>query len=305
MPRPFSSFLTSCEECIEKILQELDDLKKEFPTFEEIKHTADLYFHKLPKKVQESLTNTEFNTFVYFLKEKYNERKQLVLDSLYKKQQSWAKYHFERYFKVKHSELPFWPIYIQLFCAACCFTLSAVFHLYYVHSPRVAALLARLDYAGISFLIAGSCFPPYFYHFYCDIELRNSYLIMIVSFSAVVFFFSMSDKFASTEYIQLRGSIFVALGLSTTIPFIHLYLLTSNIVGALDDFHMFKYGLGGLTYIFGATLYMMRIPERLYPGTFDKIGNSHNIFHVMVVLANFIVYLGAVDLYYERLFHQC
>ena len=28
--------------------------------------------------------------------------------------------------------------------------------------------LSRLDYAGITFLIPGSCYPPYYYFYYCE-----------------------------------------------------------------------------------------------------------------------------------------
>jgi adiponectin receptor len=38
-------------------------------------------------------------------------------------------------------------------------------------------------------------------------------------------------------------------------------------------------------YVIGALLYMARIPERLSPGTFDYFGASHQIFHVLILLA--------------------
>lgn len=43
--------------------------------------------------------------------------------------------------------------------------------------------------------------------------------------------------------------------------------------------------LQGALYIFGASLYACRFPERLHPGRYDMFGSSHQIFHVMVVLA--------------------
>ena len=43
--------------------------------------------------------------------------------------------------------------------------------------------------------------------------------------------------------------------------------------------------LQGLLYIIGAGLYAFRFPESEWPGKFDKIGSSHQIFHVFVVLA--------------------
>ena len=43
--------------------------------------------------------------------------------------------------------------------------------------------------------------------------------------------------------------------------------------------------LQGFLYILGATIYAERVPERLRPGQFDILGSSHQIFHVLVVLA--------------------
>lgn len=43
--------------------------------------------------------------------------------------------------------------------------------------------------------------------------------------------------------------------------------------------------LQGFLYILGAGIYAARVPERLRPGKFDILGSSHQIFHVLVVLA--------------------
>lgn len=41
---------------------------------------------------------------------------------------------------------------------------------------------------------------------------------------------------------------------------------------------------GGL-YVLGAVIYACRIPERWKQGTFDLVGASHQIFHVLVLMA--------------------
>lgn len=61
-----------------------------------------------------------------------------------------------------------WPVFIMLVSAIICLGCSATFHWFCAHSPMVHDLLNRLDYAGISILIAGSCYPPYYYFFYCE-----------------------------------------------------------------------------------------------------------------------------------------
>ena len=43
--------------------------------------------------------------------------------------------------------------------------------------------------------------------------------------------------------------------------------------------------LQGILYITGAALYAARVPEKWAPGRFDIWGSSHQIFHILVVLA--------------------
>lgn len=59
------------------------------------------------------------------------------------------------------------PIFVMLTSALICLGFSAFFHLFKALSKEASSFLSRLDYAGISILISGSCYPPFFYFFYC------------------------------------------------------------------------------------------------------------------------------------------
>ena len=65
------------------------------------------------------------------------------------------------------AKLERWPMFVMLVSAIICLGCSTSFHLLSAHSKKLHDLLNRLDYAGISILIAGSCYPPYYYFFYC------------------------------------------------------------------------------------------------------------------------------------------
>ena len=45
------------------------------------------------------------------------------------------------------------------------------------------------------------------------------------------------------------------------------------------------YHLPRLTYLFGAAVYGLRLPESAFPKRFDYIGSSHQLWHACVVLA--------------------
>ena len=56
----------------------------------------------------------------------------------------------------------------------------------------------------------------------------------------------------------------------------------------------------GASYILGVFVYISRVPERFYPGYFDFIGHSHNIWHLFVMAAIFFHYFGSLEVYHVR-----
>ena len=83
----------------------------------------------------------------------------------------------------KKSQLKRWPLFIMLSSAILCLLFSFLYHLLGIMNKTTNKILSRFDYGGISLLIAGSCYPPYYYFFNCDIFLRNIYLIFISTFA--------------------------------------------------------------------------------------------------------------------------
>lgn len=82
-----------------------------------------------------------------------------------------------------------------------------------------------------------------------------------------VFLVSLWPKFDKPQYRVLRGTLFVTLGLSAAIPFIHQgFFVDKKLLPQLD---LFYWVLGGALYIIGAIIYMLRIPEKLVPHKFD------------------------------------
>lgn len=78
--------------------------------------------------------------------------------------------------------------------------------------------------------------------------------------------------------------MFVGLGASGVVPVIH----GLTIYGYKDLNERMGLAwvlLQGFLYISGAFIYAMRWPERSWPRTFDIWGSSHQIFHVLIVLA--------------------
>ena len=79
---------------------------------------------------------------------------------------SYIKYNLEE--EIKGEDIGRWPLFIMLSAAIVCFGFSTSFHWFSIYSKELYSFLCRLDYAGITFLIPGSCYPPYFYFYYCE-----------------------------------------------------------------------------------------------------------------------------------------
>jgi adiponectin receptor len=96
--------------------------------------------------------------------------------------------------------IPRWPIIVFLLSAAFCLLCSTFFHLFYPMSSSILflilesyAIFSRFDYAGISLLIAGSTFPPFYYSMYCYLEVALVYEIIEMTFAISLFILSVFE----------------------------------------------------------------------------------------------------------------
>lgn len=90
---------------------------------------------------------------------------------------------------------------------------------------------------------------------------------------------------------QFRAALFVSMGLSGLIPLAR-GLLDRGVDGVRREAGLDWLLLQGALYILGAYIYASRIPEKWCPGRFDLVGHSHQIFHVLVLLAAFAHFKG-------------
>ena len=212
---------------------------------------------------------------------------------------------FDNYHKRYPKKLRRWPLCIFLISAILCLSFSTTFHLIGCISKKYHTILSRFDYGGISLLVSGSCFPPYYYFFYCETKFRLFYLMFISTFGLITFFLSLTNNFNSPKMREFRGKLFIIFGLCAGIPVIHMKLAGNKLRGYNPDIRFLFWYLGGITYIIGGIIYITRFPERKYPGKFDFFGSSHQLFHIFVVLAAYFHYLGSLDAYYSRFDNLC
>lgn len=195
--------------------------------------------------------------------------------------------------------VPHWPIFVFMISAVICLTCSATFHLLFVYSKPVYFFLSRLDYAGITIMIAGSFYPLIYYSFYCHPWILSTYLTSISVLAGITFVISLVPAFGTPKYLLLRTGIFLSLGFFGVIPMGHLVWQ----FGLFDPHVTVMLGpllLMAALYVIGATIYATRFPERFYPGRFDVWFSSHQLWHVCVVAAALVHLLNALQQYEWR-----
>lgn len=181
--------------------------------------------------------------------------------------------------------------------ASAALSLSSSFHCLKCHSEYVASFGNKLDYLGIILLIITSMVSLLYYALIDTQTARNFFWGLTFSLGAICTVFSLSDKFRTNEWRAYRALMFVLFGLSGIFPIIY----GAWLYGLLEVYARSQLKwiiLEGVFYCFGAFLYAVRIPERFSPGKFDLIGHSHQIFHVLVVVAAFCHAKGLVGSYH-------
>jgi len=193
--------------------------------------------------------------------------------------------------------IPQWPILVFLFSAMCCFFGSTLFHTFSCHSRSAFSFFVRVDYSGISCLIAGSLVPFVFYIFYEFSYLRTIYLWSLVALALLVIWVTLDLRFSARAYKPFRAGLFVCMAAYSFVPLGHfLYLLNGQL--SRDQILTFSKGLfsGGL-YLVAVSVYLLRYPEKRWPGKCDHV-HSHQVFHVLIVAAALVWYDFAISLFH-------
>ncbi|CAL8087251.1 unnamed protein product [Calicophoron daubneyi] len=172
---------------------------------------------------------------------------------------------------------------------------SWLFHTVYCHSERVGRLFNKLDYVGIALLVFGSSIPWLHFSFYCHLPYKLAYMASVFILGTICVIVCTQDYFLAPRYRAARAVLFISLGLSAVVPCTH-FVLMEGFWEAVNYSALGWLLLMAVLYISGAVIYAVRIPERFYPGKFDIWFQSHQIFHVFVVLAALVHLNGIMQL---------
>ena len=265
---------------------------KNIPSKKSLKNYVYSFFNDYENSFSNKINNNNIE-IINNLKLNYNICKNNILEYL-------------NTYKTENKHLPRWPLFIMLSAGIICLGFSFTFHLFGVYSEKLYRILSKLDYGGILFLIAGSCYPPYYFFYYCEPTFQKIYLSFITIFSICVFIYSLTPSFTNKSHRIIRGTIFLTIGISTAFPILHLaFFGKSTVDGFKKQPKLFYWYFGGISYVLGGLIYTLRVPEKYVKNKFDYFGASHQFLHCFVVLGFVLHYLGCLDSYYYRIDNKC
>ncbi|MCJ1244285.1 hypothetical protein MMC30_001483 [Trapelia coarctata] len=180
---------------------------------------------------------------------------------------------------------------LYLFGVAACFSLSVAFHTIASHSKRLFDIGIQLDFQGIVILMWGASAPMVYYTFYTEPKLQKIYWSVesVCAICASIVTFTPAFRKPSTQ--PLRVLVFGSLAFSGLFTITH-GLILHGWEGQSVRFPMWGIGLTLLFNSLGALAYATKFPERWFRRRFDIWGASHQIMHIMIMIAGLAFLAG-------------
>ncbi|KAI0020300.1 hemolysin-III channel protein-like protein Izh2 [Xylariomycetidae sp. FL0641] len=168
---------------------------------------------------------------------------------------------------------------------AVCFTFSTLFHTFMSHSEPRYLLGIKFDYQGILLLMWGSTVPLAYYGFPCEPAVHAAYWAATTVLAALCSVATFHPAIGGPHLGHVRAGLFGAFGLgSFVVPVAH-GIRRYGLEVQSERVGLGWIGVTALCNAVGVVIYALKFPEKYYPRRFDIWGASHQVMHVMVVLA--------------------
>ena len=185
-----------------------------------------------------------------------------------------------------------------------CLISSAAFHLLHPHSPSAAALLLRIDLGGILVGVCGCYAPGFYFGLFCHPEIAHRYVLAVALLAAICFALQLHPQWSQPSWRVPRNALYatvMSFGIVPTVHWVSLVGANSAEFAQLFPKIVTLYTLVGAASAF----YLSGWPERQWPGRFDLLFASHQLWHVVILFAFVYWYDAAVDMMMYREKHPC
>lgn len=188
------------------------------------------------------------------------------------------------------------------FFAACkCLVCSCMWHtMNCVANKTLLERFACVDYTGISLLIAASIMTTEYTAFYCEPVSRSVYLVSTAALGVAGVILPWHPTFNAKNMAWGRVAFYVSLALTGFVPIVQL---TWSRGGAWAWRFYAPILKSVLVYFAGAIVYASKVPEKWWPGAFDYVGGSHNLWH-FAVLGGILFHYRAMESFFRVAFER-
>ena len=153
---------------------------------------------------------------------------------------------------------------------------------------------ACVDYTGISMLVAASILSTEWTAFYCEPVSRTIYMTLTAVLGLAGAILPWQESFNRADMAWFRVTFFVTLAVTGFAPVLQLNYTR----GPAWTFYFYApIAKSLMVYFTGALIYACKVPEKWWPGSFDYIGCSHNIWHVAVVFGILFHYFAMMEFF--------
>ncbi|BFZ55701.1 inc metabolism membrane protein [Savitreella phatthalungensis] len=162
-----------------------------------------------------------------------------------------------------------------------CLVCSALWHTF-AHIANLDAMkrLACMDYVGISVLIAASIVTMEYHGFYCSPGYQAAYVGFTAALGLMGIVIPWFEWFDRVENRHYRIMFFLGIAISGALPVAHI-MASQSVLRTLSFFAPVTKSIA--CYVVGVAIYASHWPERLSPGKFDSLGNSHQLWHLAIL----------------------
>ncbi|CAK7239893.1 MAG: inc metabolism membrane protein [Sporothrix thermara] len=188
------------------------------------------------------------------------------------------------------------------FFAACqCLVCSTIWHtMNSIADAELISSLACVDYTGISLLVAASIMTTEYTAFYCEPVSRWIYMSMTALLGLGGVILPWHPFFNRADMAWARVAFYVGLAMTGFVPV--LQIIFTRGTSFVWEFYL-PITKSLLVYLTGACVYASKVPERWWPGMFDYIGGSHNLWH-LAVLGGILFHYSAMQEFFSNAFRQ-
>jgi adiponectin receptor len=184
------------------------------------------------------------------------------------------------------------PLHVFSGTAVLVLAVSAVVHLLYSASRRMYARAWKADYAAIYIVLAGA-FAGICPYVFCSMapSVWTAYVSVAALLAAIGICAAACDAFQGARLRTWRFMSFAVVPLFGLVPIVHTAVALGHI-GAIRTVLALTCATLVVTALGGVILYS-KVPERWSPGSFDRLGGSHNLWH-LAMLAALLVFRQAI-----------